>query len=335
MSDFVFGQPGWAIAFWIIPALALLMVFSFWRKHKALARFATHSLLSHLLPTVSWARQYVRAALLLVGFAFLIFCLMRPQWGVEKIEMTDRGIDIMVLLDVSKSMLAEDVAPNRLERAKTDIRDLVEALEGDRIGLIAFAGASQMLCPLTFDYSFFLTLLEDANTGTVAMGGTLIGDAIRKATAGFQDDIKNHKVILLITDGEDHETLPTFAAREAKDKGIHIFTIGLGSESPTPIPFKKPDGTIGFVTDSEGNVHNTRLDLKTLTEISQLVFRESSETKPLNMAEAYEKHIAVLPEREIEHKKQERHTDRYQWFLAAALALFIVEPLIRTRRKNP
>ncbi len=336
MNRIQFGDAMWALAFWVIPALIALFILSFWLKRRALKHFAANELLAHLIPNVSWAKQYVRVALLTVGFALLVFCLMRPQWGTEKIDMTEEGIDIMVLLDVSKSMLAEDAAPNRLQRAKADIRDLVEALKGDRIGLVAFAGAAQVLCPLTFDYSFFLTLLEDTTVGTVALGGTMIGDAVRKAIDSFQDEVKNYKVILLITDGEDHESLPKSAAEKAKKKGIRIFTIGLGSESPVPIRIKdKETGEVHFVTDEEGNIHNTRLDVTMLTEISDLLFRVSKDTKPLDMEkDVYEKHIATLPERERDHKRRERHTDRYQIFLFAAIAFFLIEPFISARRRS-
>jgi Ca-activated chloride channel family protein len=171
--------------------------------------------------------------------------------------------------------------------------------------------------------------------GTVALGGTMIGDAIRKASESFQDEVKNYKVILLITDGEDQESLPKFAAEKAKKKGIHIFTIGLGSEAPVPIRIKDEEtGEVRFVTDEEGTIHNTRLDVKTLTEISEILFMESTGTEPLQMEEFYEKHIATLPERERDHKRQQRYTDRYQYFLLAAIAFFMIEPFISTRRRT-
>jgi len=337
VSGIRFGDISWAHAFWVIPALLLLFLYSFWRKRRALERFAATPLLSHLIPTVSWGRQYARCGLLLGGFALLVVALMRPQWGVEQVELKERGIDIMVLLDCSRSMLAQDVKPNRLERAKTDLRDFVSALKGDRIGLLVFAGAAQVLCPLTFDYGFFLTLLEEANVGTVALGGTAIGDAIRKAVSCFQDEVRNYKIILLITDGEDiAKSLPEYAARKAREKGIRIFCIGLGGEAPSPIPVTDESGKTVFVTDSEGDIVKTRLDVRTLTVIAQETQGKffPAGTASLDLARLYEEHIAVLPKRELEAKRTEHYVDRYQIFLFGAVLLFLLEPFIRTRRRS-
>jgi Ca-activated chloride channel homolog len=334
-----FGDLAWAHAFWVVPALALLFAFSFWRKRRALAVFATSALLAHLVPTVSWARQYVRATLVLCGAALLVVCLMRPQWGMQEIDLAERGIDIMVLLDCSRSMLAEDVSPNRLERAKTDLLDLLNALHGDRIGLIAFAGASQTLCPLTFDYGFFKTLLADVGVGTVALGGTVIGDAIRKALVAFQDEVRNYKVIILITDGEDQDSFPEKAAEKAAEKGIRIYSIGLGSEAPTSIPIKDESGRPGFVMDDEQGktVHQTRMDAATLAKIAVKTGGKFFPvgTAAFNFEESYRKEIAsVVPERELSEKREEHYVDRYQIFLALALACFLVEPFVRTRRRT-
>ncbi len=342
MSSLRFGNVLWAHAFWILPALFLLFLFSFWRKRRALQRFAASSLLTHLLPTVSWSRQYARCALLLLAFGLLVFSLMRPQWGVQKIELKERGIDIMVCLDVSRSMLAQDVTPSRLERAKTDLRDLVNALEGDRIGLVAYAGAAQILCPLTFDYGFFVTLLEEAGVGTVALGGTAIGDALRKATTCFDDDIRNYKIILLITDGEetrgeDQDSFPEMAAQDARETlGVRIFCVGLGDEAPTPIPYRDEAGKTVFVTDEKGEIHHTRLDARTLEEIARRTEGKffPVRTAAVDLAQIYRDHIAVLPKRELAAKREEHYVDRYQLFLFPAVLLFLLEPLIRTRRRT-
>jgi Ca-activated chloride channel family protein len=264
---------------------------------------------------------------------------MRPQWGTQTIELAERGIDIMVLLDCSRSMLAQDVTPNRLERAKTDILDLLNALHGDRIGLIAFAGASQTLCPLTFDYNFYRTLLADVNVGTVALGGTLIGDAIRQAIVAFQDEVRNYKVILLITDGEDQDTFPEKAAEKAAAAGIRIFAVGLGSESPTSIPIKDESGKPGFVLEDEksSTAHQTRMDGATLAKIAVKTGGAFFPvgTASFNLEEYYKKSIAgVVPERELSEKREEHYVDRYQIFLAMALAFFFIEPFIRTRRRT-
>ncbi len=337
MSGLRFGDLAWAHAFWLLPALALLFIFSFWRKRRALRVFAASELLSHLVPTASPGRQYARAGMVLCGTALLVICLMRPQWGRQEIDLAERGIDIMVLLDVSRSMLAEDVVPSRLERAKTDILDLLNALRGDRIGLIAFAGAAQTLCPLTFDYGFFRTLLADVGAGTVALGGTAIGDAIRKAVEAFQDEVRNYKAIILITDGEDHDTFPEKAAEKAAERGIRIFTVGLGAEAPSPIPIKDESGKAAFVTDEAGKVVQTRMDGSMLARIATATGGSFFPvgTSAFDIEEYYAKKIATaVPERELAEKREEHYVDRYQIFLALALAFFLIEPFIRTRRKT-
>ena len=337
MTGLRFGELAWAHAFWLLPALALLFVFSFWRKRRALRVFAASELLSHLVPTASPGRQYVRAGLVLCGTALLAICLMRPQWGRQEIDLAERGIDIMVLLDVSRSMLAQDVVPNRLERAKTDILDLLNALQGDRIGLIAFAGAAQTLCPLTFDYGFFRSLLADVGIGTVALGGTAIGDAIRKAVEAFQDEVRNYKAIILITDGEDHDTFPEKAAEKAAEKGIRIFTVGLGAEAPSPIPITDESGKTAFVTDEDGNAVKTRMDASMLARIATATGGSFFPvgTSAFDIEEYYAKKIAAaVPERELAEKREEHYVDRYQIFLALALAFLLIEPFVRTRRKT-
>ena len=210
---------------WLVFVVLFLLVpvylWSFWRKRKALSVLATVEMLGKINISVSFGRQIFKACLLLVGFLFVIIALTQPGWNPKPKKVSRMGRDIVVLLDTSRSMLAEDIRPNRLKRAKIAIADLLEDLNGDRIGLITFAGNSVVKCPLTQDYGFVRMALEEVTTESTSRGGTLIGDAIRKATNEvFDQQTRKYKDVILITDGEDHDSFPVEAAEKAAAEGV-------------------------------------------------------------------------------------------------------------------
>ncbi|MCK5513335.1 MAG: VWA domain-containing protein, partial [Deltaproteobacteria bacterium] len=202
----------------------------------------------------------------MLGIMMGIFALTRPQWGFHWEEIKRVGVDVMVAIDVSESMLAEDVKPNRLERAKREVIDLIEMMEGDRIGLIAFAGTSFVQCPLTLDYGACKMFLDYIDTDLIPVPGTAIAEAIRTSLKSFNKRERKSKALIIITDGEDHEGEPIDAAKEAKKEGIKIFTIGVGREGGAPIPLK--DGSGGFKKDRKGDMVITHLDEITLQKIA-------------------------------------------------------------------
>jgi Ca-activated chloride channel family protein len=243
----------------------------------------------------------------------------------------------MILLDVSRSMLAQDVVPNRLERAKLDLADLVHAIQqdgGHRMGLIAFAGRASLQCPLTLDYAFFLEQLKAVGPHTVGRGGTVIGDAIRQALQGFATLGHNYKDIILITDGEDHDSFPLEAAKAAAARQVSIYTIGIGDASHgAPIPASPADGTSRYM-QYQGQEVRSRMQANLLREIAHVTGGAyvPAGTRLVALDRLYTEFIAPKARRELDVTKRERQVHRYQWFVAAALALLLLDMLVGERR---
>src|SRR5262245_10354754 len=209
-------DPIWLHALWAVPAAAAMLLLARWQTRRSLRRLVGPSLGPTLVPGVSRVRRWMRAAALLTSLGATCIALARPGWDPTPQKILRSGRDVAVLLDVSRSMLAEDLKPNRLERAKIAVRDLLDAAQGDRVGIIAFAGSASVRCPLTTDYSFARLALDNLSPETVPLGGTLIGDAIRAALDDlFKDGQDRFRDIVLITDGEDHDSFPVQAASEA------------------------------------------------------------------------------------------------------------------------
>ena len=232
----------------MLPAVGGLVVYANRRRRAAAHRFAGDVMLHRLVPTMANARSWGKLAVLLVGLGILIFAAARPRWGVYFEDVQTRGVDMFVLLDVSRSMLAEDVAPNRLERAKSDIRDLLQYLKGDRVGLIAFAGAAVVQTPLTTDQGFFQLVLDETDVDSAPRGGSLIGDAIRKALEAMEPRHDRDQVIVLITDGEDHDSFPAEAAKAAAERDVKVICVGLGdTEEGMRIPMRDESGQLSYM----------------------------------------------------------------------------------------
>jgi len=259
------------------------------------------------------------------GLLLAILALARPRWGEYFEELTGRGVDIFVVLDVSRSMLAEDVAPNRLERAKADVIDLLGAVKGDRVGLILFAGKAVVKCPLTLDYGFFQLVLKEAAPGEVPAGGTLIGDALRKAARCFSKDRRRQRLVVLITDGEDHESFPLKAAAALAEEGIKVVSIGLGSpDEGARVPLRP--GATDYLTH-EGQVVWSKLDETALGEIALRTDGAyvPARTRSYDLGQVYRDQIAQLQAEEAIGKKRKQFRDRFQWFLWPALLVLLVE----------
>lgn len=327
----------WLHLIWLAPALGLLYLYGFHRKRQALQLFARSELLSHLVASVDRGRQIWRIGLVLAGLALIAVSLARPQWGSEVEAIQRRGIDLVVLLDLSKSMLAEDVLPNRLERAKADLRELLDALRGDRVGLVAFAGRSEIRCPLTFDYGFFRHILDELAIGSVALGGTDISGAIHKGLDCFQDDYPNYKALLLITDGEDHESFVKDAVERARKGNVRIYSIGIGDSSEgRRIPIADENGQRRYLQDSSGQEVWSKMNPAILQEAALATGGAyvPAGTSAVDLIKIYQDHIGALEKKELEGYKEARYKDRYQGFLALGLALLALEPLVSTRKKS-
>ncbi|MBN1257964.1 MAG: VWA domain-containing protein [Planctomycetes bacterium] len=323
---------------WLLPLLLAGFIYAGYQRRQALERFAEVNLLPLLNTSVSIARRRWKAGLLLAGFAFCAFSATRPAWNPVPQELQRHGRDVVFVLDVSRSMLAEDLRPNRLERAKLAIRDCIEKLQGDRVGLIAFAGHGVVKCPLTLDYGFFRMMLEDISPESVPHGGTMIGDAIRTAITEVFDDLeKKHKDIILITDGEDQGSFPKEAAADAGSRGIRIIAIGIGDEAQGKrIPIMDESGRKSFLMDKGEEVWSilkadTLRDMANATPGGRYL---NVATGTIYLDEVYQDLIAGAEKKELESTTIKRYEEKYQIFLAAAFGLLCIEVVISERKRK-
>ncbi len=322
-----FAAIGFSFWFIIILFLVFFYVWAARARRAAMERFAHKELLEQLSSRLDYGKRFLKTLLMILAVAFIIFALMRPQWGFHWEEVKRKGVDILIALDTSKSMLAEDVKPSRFQRSKLAIRDLVRRLKGDRIGLIAFSGSAFLQCPLTLDYGGFLLSLDNTGIDTIPKGGTSITSAIREAIKSYEGGQKKYKVLVIITDGEDHEGDPEQAAEEARKDGIAIFCIGIGTKEGDIIPVTDESGQKSYLKDNQGNVVKSRLDETSLQKIALktggVYVRATNAEFGLDMI--YRDRISKMEKRELETKMNKHYEERFQLFLWIALLLLAVE----------
>ena len=280
------------------------------------------------------ARRW-KAVLVVAVVLFAALAMAQPRWGFEWREVKHKGVDVMVLLDVSKSMLTEDVRPNRLTQAKYAVQDLLGKLRGDRIGLIAFAGTAFVQCPLTVDYEAFRLTLKDADPRIIPRGGTAIGVAIRTALKAFEASEGRDRAIVLITDGEETEGDALTAADEAAKAGVKIYAIGVGTAEGELIPVREEGKPMDFLKDREGKVVKSRLDEETLKQLALKTggIYVRSAAGDFGIDTIYDKGIAQLQRKEYEARLQKQYFERFQWPLGMAFALLALESFVSDRRK--
>jgi Ca-activated chloride channel family protein len=325
-----FGNISYLFLLWVIPLLAVFYLYAFRKRDRLLALFCGKELVSELAPQLKKSRRVIKAGFILAGMTFGIIALTQPQWGFHWEEIKRVGVDIIIAIDVSESMLAQDVKPNRLERAKREVYDLIEQLEGDRIGLIAFAGTSFVQCPLTLDYGACKMFLDYIDTDLIPVQGTELGDAIRTAIKAFSKRERKSKALILITDGEDHQGNPLEAAQEAEKEGIKIFTIGVGQEDGAPIPAK--DGSGGFKKDRGGDMIITRLDEVPLQKIALETGGTyvRSVTGDMDLDKIYQEGIKErVEEKQLKSTRKRRWEQRFQWFILCALIFLAAEFFVK------
>ena len=320
---------------WVVVALLGCWVWAFRSRQQALARLADAGVLPQLAEQVDRRSRILKATLVMLGTLFLLVALLGPQWGFRWQEIKRRGVDLVIALDVSKSMLAQDVKPSRLDRAKLAIQELVPMLKGDRIGLVAFAGTSFVQCPLTADYGALLLTLDELDTNAIPRGGTAIAPAIRDSLKVFASSAPDSRALILITDGESHEGDPMAAAREAAKQGVKIFTVGIGTPEGDLVPITDTQGNQTFLKDREGRTIKSRLEEGPLQrmalETGGSYIRATPTSFGLDLL--YRDRIATLHQQEFESTMKKQYELRFQWALAAALLLLAVEPLISDRRR--
>ena len=327
----IFDRPAMLLFLWILPLLAGLIVYAQRKRAAAARRFVQSSMLARLMPPLVGTRPWIKGTFALLGLAAIITACSRPRFGVYFEKVVQRGVDCFICLDVSKSMLAEDVAPNRLGRAKSDIRDLLKKLSGDHVGLIAFAGKPVIKVPLTTDDGFFRTVLDEIDTRSAPRGGTLIGDAIRKAIEAMPPKADHDQIIVLLTDGEDQESYALEAAKQAAEKGIKIFTVGLGdSAEGARIPLRGDSGGLTYLKEDDNKEHWSKTDQGLLNQIATATGGANIQagTKAYDLGQVYEDHLANLARGEEENQKRKRFREQYQIFLGLGIALLALERMI-------
>lgn len=338
-DDVRIGSPDSLWLLWLVPALVAFYVYAFRKKTVLLRRFASPEMLERLMSGVSRPRQYLKAVLVVIGLLATLLALAEIRWGFTWEEVQRRGVDIVVALDVSDSMLVEDAESggrlSRLERAKREITDLLRLMEGDRIGLVAFAGTAFVECPLTLDYGAAEIFLDTIDTDLIPVKGTSLGDAIRTSLAAFEGGSHPSRAVILITDGEDHTGDALRAAAEAKLADVRIFTIGIGRDEGAPIPALGG----GFRRDRSGEIILSRLDEPTLQKIALDTGGKyvRSVTGDVDLEQIYSQGIkATLEDQELGSKRRQRWEERFQWLLAVALVALMLETLIsdRVRRRR-
>ncbi len=330
-----FAHPHFFQLYWLVPLIILFFSWSFRRKRALLRKIGDEELVKYLTQSVSRKKQMWKIVLLLIAFIFFVFALADPQIGTKLENVKRKGVDIFIALDVSKSMLAEDVAPNRLEKAKHEIATFIDRLEGDRIGLICFAGIAFVQCPLTLDYSAAKLFLDEIDTDIIPQPGTAIGTAIRTAMKSFVTRELKHKVLILITDGEDHEGNPVEVAKEAAKEGVVIYTIGIGSPQGAPIPeFDAYGNRIGYKKNREGKIITTKLDVLTLEKIAFETGGKYyiSSTGESELEKIYDE-ISSMEEKELASRQFTQFEDRFQIFILLGILVLLIETLLGERRR--
>jgi Ca-activated chloride channel family protein len=329
-----FAQPFFFNGIFVVVAIAALIFFLAKVRRKVTHQFGEKKLTAVTARSFSFQRFMWKEILIVGVFLFSVIALTRPQWGFDWQEVRRRGLDILVLIDTSKSMLTEDVKPNRLERAKLAVKDLLKKLKGDRIGIIAFAGDAFLTCPLTADYSGFVLSLDDLAADVIPRGGTDLAKAIQESLKGYEDVSAQYKAVIVLTDGENWEGDPVQWARVAAQKKIRIYTVGIGTREGELIHMVKEDGEAGFVKDASGNFVKSRLNEGMLKEIAAVTggaYVRSSGVE-LGLDYIYDNYLSRLEKRDIESKMEQRYYERFQIPLFLALLLLVFEARLSLRR---
>ncbi|MBQ2918307.1 MAG: VWA domain-containing protein [Bacteroidales bacterium] len=327
----IFAEPKYLMLLLLIPVFFVIQALVLKFRAKRIRRFGDQALVEKLMPSYSKAKVWLRLSLFAIAFLFFILGISRPQMGAILKEHKTRGAEVMVVLDVSNSMLAQDYSPNRLERAKLAISRMVDKLRDDRIGLIVFAGNSFVQLPITTDYVSAKMFLSSISTESVPIQGTAMGEAISTALRSFSAQSDKSRAIIVITDGENHEDDPVAAARQAAELGVRVFTIGVGSPQGTMIPM----GDGQYLEDREGNPVVTRLDDKVLQDVAEAGkgLYVHAGNREFGLDPIIEE-ISRMDDEEYNSIVFEEYDELYMYFLAVAFFFLVLEMLIGDRRSK-
>lgn len=334
-SSLTFSQPAWFFALAIVPIIGGLYYWSQRRNAAILSRVVAPRLRAQLAGAVSMGRRTLKSILILAVFSLIAVALARPQMGFIQREVKQRGRDVIIAIDTSRSMLATDVAPSRLARAKLVAQDLLRLVRGDRLGLIAFAGSAFLQAPLTLDYSAVLASLDELDTAVIPKGGTNIAEAIRTAEQAFGKGEGHTRALIILTDGEELDADGVSAAKRAAALGVRIFTVGIGSGEGSLIPLRTEGGGTDFVRDSDGKPVQSRLDEKRLKEIAQAGGGFYEPLGPEAAQKIFENGIRKIDETETGIMTSRQPIERYQWPLSLGAGLLAVWLILSDRKRRP
>lgn len=330
---FRFAHPELLFLLIILLLLVIFYVVMIGKKKKAIAEFGNPELLKPLMPLLSFKRGTWKFVMLMLALAFVIVGVAGPQFGSKLQQVKKKGVELMIALDVSNSMMAQDIKPSRLEKAKMAISRMVEKLSNDKVGLVVFAGDAYVQLPITTDYSSAKLFLSGINTDIVPVQGTAIGSAIDLAARSFTPEAETSKAIIVITDGENHQDDAVAAARNAREKGIVVHTIGMGLEQGAPIPQKGAPGQ--FMKDSQGNVVVSKLDENTLKEIAKAgegVYVRASNAE-VGLSQLLDE-VNQMEKTLLEERVYSDYAEKYQYFLLAGLFFIFLEFMILGRKNK-
>ncbi|SDB60137.1 Ca-activated chloride channel family protein [Flavobacteriaceae bacterium MAR_2010_188] len=324
------------IWFWVLLVVpVILLVFllvQFW-KYKTQRKFADLKLLKHLSPNRSNFKSVIKTLLLCIVFVFLTIALVNPKIGTKLETVKREGVDIVFAIDVSKSMLAEDIAPNRLEKAKQLVTQIINNLTSDRVGIIAYAGKAFPQLPITTDYSSAKMILQSMNTDMLSSQGTAINDAIDLAKTYYDDEGQTNRVLIIISDGEDHSEIATTAAEDANKEGIRIFTIGVGTTKGGPIPIKENGRILNYKKDNQGETVLTRLDEATLRAIAEEAQGEYIDGKSTSdVVSGIGDILNNMDKTEFESQQFSEYQDQFQWFIGIAILILFIDIFFLERK---
>ena len=333
------ASPQYLLFLAAIPVAVGLVAFAFHTRNRALARFGDPVLMRRLTENANTPGRLARSVLAILALGLVVLAIARPQWGETEQIVERHGVQLMVALDISRSMLAEDIKPNRLSRGKLEVADLLQRLHGDEVGLVLFSGAAFIQFPLTFDYSTARTFLDNADTDMIARQGTVLAEAIDVSMVGLDNDRAGHKAILLVSDGEEdrQESNSVRAANRAADAGLTVYTIGVGRSDGEPIPIRDNWGNfVGYQEDGDGNIVLSRVNEDVLKSVAEagggrFVMAGGSTSAAAVIADELDGLEKTVVESEVTNAKVER----FQWFVAAAIALLVAGQFIPDRRRSP
>ncbi len=319
--------------FWVIPVIAALFLLSRWWRKRAQNKFADPESLRKLSPDKSRFKPILKFVFFALAMACLVLALVNPKMGSKLESVTREGVDIVFAVDVSKSMLAEDVAPNRLDKAKQIVQRIIDQLKGDRVGIIAYAGSAVPQLPITTDYGAAKLFLDNLNTNMVSSQGTAIAEAIKLSLEYYDDDSQTSRVLFLLTDGEDHEGEIEALAQEAAKKNIHIFTIGMGSIKGGRIPIRVNGTLREYKKDWNGETVITKMDESALRQIAKITHGEYIEGRSTQaVLEKVNEFLDGLNKSDIETKQFASFQSQFQWFLGFGILFMVLEVLLLERK---